>query len=368
MLVSVVVFWAGLVGAQGVQTASITLGWEPSTGDEVFSYKIYYGGEPFTYTNAVVFGDVAEATIDGLSPGATYYFAATAVAGDGAESDFSNEVIYTVPGAEDPYEVTIHSLELSDLGETGTVTVGWTPARGDSGGYFVFLGLEPGVYTDIRWIDSPPTEHPFQGLARGYAYYFAVSALSPDGTEGPLSPERRIYVPLPDLPPIDAELDLLTGGSGAAPPKVLISWDDVQAPGYVVHYGTASGEYFASAQAEPGVFEMTIEALIPGRTYFFVVKPVFRGGAEGLGSEELSCAIPLVSGPRAALRRDAQGDLMLTAQAPPGTSFEVLTSTGFDGWVNVGIAIADDSGGVVYEISADRTEPQRFFMLRWSGE
>ena len=80
-------------------TASVTLCWDPSTDSDVTQYCMYYGGASRNYTNQTVNVTSAftNATITGLTEGATYYFAATAKDSLGLESDFSNEVVYTVP-------------------------------------------------------------------------------------------------------------------------------------------------------------------------------------------------------------------------------------------------------------------------------
>ena len=60
-------------------------------------YKIYYGTESQNYTNEVTVGVTTNATLSGLLPGQTYYFAATTFNGAGIESSFSNEASYVAP-------------------------------------------------------------------------------------------------------------------------------------------------------------------------------------------------------------------------------------------------------------------------------
>lgn len=72
----------------------LTLAWDANPAPEIASYRVYYGTESGNYTNSVVAGNTTTATVSGLSSGVTYYFAITAVDGDGLESDFSNEVSY----------------------------------------------------------------------------------------------------------------------------------------------------------------------------------------------------------------------------------------------------------------------------------
>ena len=55
-----------------------------------------YGGVNGTYTNEVFAGNSTNATIPGLVPGATYYFAATTYSSLSVESALSSAVAYTV--------------------------------------------------------------------------------------------------------------------------------------------------------------------------------------------------------------------------------------------------------------------------------
>jgi hypothetical protein len=76
---------------------SIMLAWDPSSVTNVAGYKIYSGTTSHVYTGVVAVGNTTSATISGLVPGTTYYFAATTLDAAGDESSFSNEASYTVP-------------------------------------------------------------------------------------------------------------------------------------------------------------------------------------------------------------------------------------------------------------------------------
>jgi len=78
-------------------TGSVTLAWNGSTNPIVAGYNVYYGGASGTYTNKICAGNTTNATVSGLVPGTTYYFAATAYAASGSESPFSGEASYQVP-------------------------------------------------------------------------------------------------------------------------------------------------------------------------------------------------------------------------------------------------------------------------------
>jgi len=75
---------------------SVTLAWDPSPSPEAVGYNIYYGPSSRTYTNHVDAGNATTVTVSNLLNGATYFFAATAYDLAGLESDYSNEVQWTM--------------------------------------------------------------------------------------------------------------------------------------------------------------------------------------------------------------------------------------------------------------------------------
>jgi hypothetical protein len=76
---------------------NVDLTWDMSSDPNVVGYEIYYGTTSGVYTNEVVFGNVASATITNLTPGLTYYFNATARDASNNESAFSGETSYAAP-------------------------------------------------------------------------------------------------------------------------------------------------------------------------------------------------------------------------------------------------------------------------------
>jgi hypothetical protein len=76
---------------------SVTLAWVRSSATNVTGYKIYYGTACRGYSTVVTVGNTTNATISGLVPARTYYFAATAMDGTGNESGYSLEVSYVMP-------------------------------------------------------------------------------------------------------------------------------------------------------------------------------------------------------------------------------------------------------------------------------
>ena len=80
-----------------VTPGSVTLAWNAVTSTSVAGYKLHYGQASGVYNSTKDAGNHTSATVTGLIPGHTYYFAATDYSSTGTESGYSNEVTYTAP-------------------------------------------------------------------------------------------------------------------------------------------------------------------------------------------------------------------------------------------------------------------------------
>ena len=77
---------------------SILLAWEApeNEGESTASgYRLYYGQISGDYSKVINVGNFTSCSVDALSAG-TWYFVVTAYDSGGNESDYSNEVSYTV--------------------------------------------------------------------------------------------------------------------------------------------------------------------------------------------------------------------------------------------------------------------------------
>ena len=80
-----------------IELAQVTHEWDPNTEPDLAGYKLYYGTSSGNYPNVIDVGNQVTYTVTGLIPGETYYFSVTAYNTSGYESDYSNEIVYTVP-------------------------------------------------------------------------------------------------------------------------------------------------------------------------------------------------------------------------------------------------------------------------------
>jgi len=102
-------FWSLIeVPSEGV--TSLTVMWNKSPDTNVQGYKLYYGTTSQQYTSSIVAGNVTNALVAGITPGVTYYFAATSYNAAGWESSYSPEISYTVPLASPAGTVTNAAL------------------------------------------------------------------------------------------------------------------------------------------------------------------------------------------------------------------------------------------------------------------
>jgi hypothetical protein len=91
-----------MLAANCVLAANVRLTWEPNTEPALADYKIHYGSVSGSYTTTVDVTRNTTFSISNLQAGNTYFFAATAYDADGVDSDYFNEVAYSVPAANQP--------------------------------------------------------------------------------------------------------------------------------------------------------------------------------------------------------------------------------------------------------------------------
>ena len=112
--------------------ASVALNWDPSSDADLAGYKVYYQANssalPFAGTGAaegsapINAANATTATIDGLDPGSSYYFAVTAYNTSGAESVYSN--IIEIPESVPP--VVAITAPSNNASVNGAVTISAT--------------------------------------------------------------------------------------------------------------------------------------------------------------------------------------------------------------------------------------------------
>ncbi|HUC84516.1 MAG TPA: fibronectin type III domain-containing protein [Candidatus Acidoferrales bacterium] len=87
-----------LAALETARADSLNLDWNASTSANVAGYNVYYGTNSGNFIYKVDAGNATSVTVSNLSPGLTYYFAATAYDLFGDESGLSAEISFIVPG------------------------------------------------------------------------------------------------------------------------------------------------------------------------------------------------------------------------------------------------------------------------------
>src|SRR6185437_11430512 len=73
-----------------------------------------------SYQNEIPTGTNLTAAVSGLADGTTYYFSVTAVDASGLESDFSDEVAYSVPQTNQAPTISAIQNQVTAIGQSTT--------------------------------------------------------------------------------------------------------------------------------------------------------------------------------------------------------------------------------------------------------
>ncbi len=97
LLAAFLVVLAPPVHGGAPDSARVTLAWDAVSDPGLAGYSIYYGTASGTYTAELEVGNTNQATVFGLTPGTTYFFAMTTRLVTGLERDYSSEIQFQVP-------------------------------------------------------------------------------------------------------------------------------------------------------------------------------------------------------------------------------------------------------------------------------
>ncbi len=108
---------------------SVRLSWEASPSTNVVAYRIYCGTNSQVYSE-IVNVSLVQTQLVALPHRGRWFFAATAVDGDGVESDFSNEVVFELK----PAPPVMHGktwVRLTPVIQRSTNLVSWDSMNGE---------------------------------------------------------------------------------------------------------------------------------------------------------------------------------------------------------------------------------------------
>jgi hypothetical protein len=172
----------------GAATQSVTLAWDPSPDTNVAGYYVYFGTASRGYTGRVDSQDATRATVSGLVPGQTYYFAVTAYNSQRLESVPSGEIVYTVPSPV---------LSPARL----------LPGNGSLGPRLEFQ-IKP---TRVYEVQGSEDLQSWRTIERGVS--LSTNWLEYVDPQAGLFPQRFYRLVVPDRPPVPGWMRLLSGAT-----------------------------------------------------------------------------------------------------------------------------------------------------------
>lgn len=104
--------------------SQVIMEWDPNSEATLAGYKAYYGTQSRNYTVSRDVGNQTSYVITGLTAGTKYFFAVTAYDVDGYESDYSEEVVCTIPNS--PITTTISGTATTTIPAITTTTTAIT--------------------------------------------------------------------------------------------------------------------------------------------------------------------------------------------------------------------------------------------------
>ena len=99
--------------AQTNTVGSVTLEWNANTETNLAGYIVRVGSESGDWTRSEPMTTATNHTVTNLTSGATYYVVVVAVDTDGAESDPSNQVSWTVARPRPPANLTRKKIRVT---------------------------------------------------------------------------------------------------------------------------------------------------------------------------------------------------------------------------------------------------------------
>ena len=233
----------------GAQADNLQLAWNADADIRVGGYQVHYGTASGQYQNQIAAVSTS-ATVTGLQPGQTYFFATRACTQDATTCGrFSNEYSTTIP-----YPAPVAGFAADVLVGTAPVTVS-------------FADQSTGAITGWTWSFGDGTGATVQSPRHSYTvpgtYAVSLSVTGPGGTNSAI---RTGYIQVLSPPP--AAAFTASTRSGVAP--LLVTFKD-QSAGEVTNRawtfgdgGTSTAATAAYTYTTPGVYPVSLRVSGPG--------------------------------------------------------------------------------------------------------
>ncbi|MCK4644612.1 endonuclease [bacterium] len=256
-------------------------------------------------------------------------------------SDYKYEYIelyYDGGGVTDTTPPVFAGIEsVTDTQWGGELTLGWSTASDTSTpiSYYIYISTASGGQ-DFGSPDYVTQEltYDVNGLNNGTEYFFVVRARDSKNNVSTNMQELSGIPTLVNDPPVFSGIENAVGD--AADNEIVLSWSsatDSDTPLlYIIYRSTASsGQDFGSETYSTASLSFDDTVIVPGTTYYYVVRALDNRGAEDSNSVELA--------------------EMVFAAAPGFAGLESATSTGNNGEVSLSWSSAsDDNTPISYRV------------------
>lgn len=109
--------YGAIPNATAANGGTVSLAWDANTETNLAGYKLYMGTQSRVYSSTTNIGNRTSYQVTGLTPGATYYFALSALNTLGRESGLTPEITYLVPQAPTNAPPTLNPIAAVTVGE-----------------------------------------------------------------------------------------------------------------------------------------------------------------------------------------------------------------------------------------------------------
>jgi hypothetical protein len=251
-----------------MMAADVQLAWDASTSPNIVGYRVYIGNSSGNYNPFIPIGNQTTYTATGLANG-TWYFAVTAVNGDGLDSGFSNEVSKVI-GSSDTTPPAISGVYGSSI-TASTATITWTTDEASNSQIEYGTTTSYGSSTALN--SSMVTSHSqtLSGLAPDTLYYYRVRSSDAAGNLAMLGGFTFRTTALQDaISPTISGID----SSNITASTATINWRTNEASNTQIDYGRTTG-YGTSTALDGSMVRshsQTLSGLIPNTMYYYRVK------------------------------------------------------------------------------------------------
>ncbi len=299
--------------AQG--QSSVTLAWDPSAGSSIAGYRLYTGGASRTYTNVISAGNATAITVNGLTRGATYFFAVTAVGTNGLESMFSSEISYSVPWLSNI--ILTNGAGLTFAADSGTITAPFAAANGT--------------------VSQPALTDALKGGRAVYSFNIlnAGNYLVSANVDAPNGGANSFFVNIDDEPTDPYMVWSIPVTTGLQ--SRTVSWQ-----------GNVT---LGSPEFAPKVFTLN------AGTHQLIIRG--REANTRLGTISITAAPPKLQ-----IRSVPGGPVVLSGTGQAGQKYNVLSSQNFTTWTPIGVVTTDASGSFTFTDPAGTSRPRCLYRLQ----